>query len=38
MSTEGVDLNANVIEEYVTDPGQEQDSTKWLTNVIYLIK
>ena len=38
MSTEGVELNANVIEEYVTDPGQEQDSTKWLTNVIYLIK
>jgi hypothetical protein len=31
-------MNANVIEEYVTDPGTEPDSTKWLTNVVYLIK
>jgi effector-binding domain-containing protein len=24
-----------VIEEYITDPGMEKDSTKWLTKVIY---
>lgn len=38
MKADGVAMNANVVEEYVTDPGQEPDSTKWLTNVIYLIK
>jgi effector-binding domain-containing protein len=26
------------IEEYVTDPGTEKDTTKWLTNIYYLIK
>ena len=26
------------IEEYITDPGTEPDSTKWLTHVIYPIK
>ncbi|HRH70887.1 MAG TPA: SRPBCC family protein [Flavobacteriales bacterium] len=29
---------ANVIEEYVTDPMTEKDTTKWLTNVYYLVK
>ncbi len=38
MKTDKVSMNANVVEEYVTDPGAEPDSTKWLTNVIYLIK
>ena len=27
-----------VIEEYVTDPSKEPDSTKWLTNVFYPVK
>lgn len=27
-----------VIEEYVTDPTQEQDSSKWLTTIYYLAK
>lgn len=27
-----------VIEEYVTDPGTEPDSTKWLTKVVYFVK
>jgi hypothetical protein len=27
-----------VIEEYVTDPMTEKDSTKWLTNIYYLVK
>lgn len=29
---------ANVIEEYVTDPMTEKDTTKWLTNIYYLVK
>lgn len=29
---------APVIEEYITDPGSEPDSTKWLTNVVYFVK
>jgi effector-binding domain-containing protein len=27
-----------VIEEYITDPMSEPDSTKWLTKIYYLIK
>ena len=27
-----------VLEEYVTDPMTEKDSTKWLTNIYYLVK
>jgi effector-binding domain-containing protein len=27
-----------VIEEYLSDPGSEKDSTKWLTNIFYVIK
>lgn len=27
-----------VIEEYIKGPGDEKDSTKWVTNIIYLIK
>jgi hypothetical protein len=27
-----------VIEEYVTDPGVEKDTTKWLTNIYYVVK
>jgi effector-binding domain-containing protein len=26
------------IEEYVTDPMQEPDSTKWITKITYLVK
>lgn len=29
---------APIIEEYVTDPGQEPDTSKWQTNVYYLLK
>ena len=25
-----------VMEQYVTDPGQEADTSKWLTNIVYL--
>ena len=27
-----------VIEEYVTDPMSEKDTTKWLTNIYYMIR
>jgi hypothetical protein len=27
-----------IVEEYVTDPSKEADSTKWLTNVFYPVK
>ena len=27
-----------VIEEYIKGPGEEKDSTKWVTNIIYLVK
>ena len=30
-------LNYPVIEEYITDPGQEKDPSKWLTKVYYYI-
>jgi effector-binding domain-containing protein len=36
-SADGLTINVNVIEEYVTDPGLQPDSTQWLTNVIYLV-
>jgi effector-binding domain-containing protein len=27
-----------VIEEYVTDPSKEKDTTKWMTNIFYVVK
>ncbi|MBK9175904.1 MAG: SRPBCC family protein [Flavobacteriales bacterium] len=38
INANGLTHHTNVIEEYITDPGSEPDSTKWLTNIIYLIK
>jgi effector-binding domain-containing protein len=29
---------APVIEEYITDPGSEPDSNKWVTKILYLVK
>lgn len=34
----GYEGNAPVIEEYVTDPSTEPDTSKWLTRIIYLLK
>lgn len=34
----GLTHYGNVIEEYVTDPMTEKDTTKWLTNIYYLVK
>ena len=38
MKEKGLELNELVIEEYVTDPTKEADTSKWLTNIYYLVK
>lgn len=38
MKMDNASLGGPVIEEYVTDPGHEPDSTKWVTNIIYPVK
>ncbi len=38
MKANGLEMNEIVVEEYVTGPGAEPDSTKWVTNIYYLIK
>ena len=38
MKANNLTMNLNVVEEYITDPMSEPDSTKWHTNIIYLIK
>lgn len=38
IKANGLTHHTNVIEEYVTGPMTEPDSTKWLTRIIYLVK
>lgn len=38
MKANNLSMNQNVIEEYISDPGTEPDSSKWLTKIIYLVK
>ncbi|MCL4281211.1 MAG: SRPBCC family protein [Flavobacteriales bacterium] len=38
MKVKGLQLRDAVIEEYVTDPGQEPDTAKWLTNIYYPVR
>ena len=38
MKANGLEFRDVVIEEYVTDPMKEPDSTRWLTNIFYMIK
>jgi effector-binding domain-containing protein len=38
MADNGVEFNELVIEEYVSDPMSEKDTTKWLTNIYYMVK
>lgn len=38
IKEKGLAHHTNVIEEYITGPTSEPDSTKWLTNIIYLVK
>jgi len=37
MTEKEMTLSGPVIEEYVTDPGLEPDSSKWLTNIYYMV-
>ncbi|MBK9015621.1 MAG: GyrI-like domain-containing protein [Saprospiraceae bacterium] len=38
LKAKGLKEKPPVIEEYVTDPMTEKDSTKWLTKIIYMIE
>lgn len=38
MKANNLALRDVVIEEYVTDPMAEKDTTKWLTNIYYMVK
>jgi effector-binding domain-containing protein len=38
MKANNMELRDAVIEEYVTDPMQEADTAKWLTNIYYPVK
>lgn len=38
MKTNGYVQNGPVFEEYVTDPGVEKDTTKWLTRIYYMVE
>ncbi|HRD53342.1 MAG TPA: SRPBCC family protein [Flavobacteriales bacterium] len=38
IKAQGLTHHTNVIEEYITDPMAEPDSSKWLTRIIYLVK
>lgn len=38
MEDNNLELNEIVINEYVTDPSEEADTSKWLTNIYYMVK
>jgi len=38
MKENGQELNEVVIEEYITDPINEPDTSKWLTNIYYMVR
>ncbi len=38
MKENGMTLNELVIEEYITDPANEPDTAKWLTNIYYMVQ
>lgn len=38
MKENGLALNELVIEEYITDPSTEPDTSQWLTNIYYLVQ
>lgn len=38
MQDNGIEMRDVVIEEYITDPGTEPDTSKWQTNIIYMIQ
>lgn len=38
MKANGLEMNGPAIEEYLTDPGLQPDTAKWVTNIYYPIK
>ncbi|MBL7765046.1 MAG: SRPBCC family protein [Chitinophagaceae bacterium] len=38
IKQKGIDHPEQVVEEYLTDPGMEKDTSKWLTKIHYLVK
>jgi effector-binding domain-containing protein len=38
MQKQGLQQGDIVLEEYITDPMAEPDSSKWLTRVVYYVK
>ncbi|NND93687.1 MAG: hypothetical protein HKN45_02415 [Flavobacteriales bacterium] len=38
LKANGLEQNGPVIEQYVTDPGAEPDTSKWLTDIFYHVK
>jgi effector-binding domain-containing protein len=38
MKENVLELNEVVIEEYITDPVNEPDTSKWLTNIYYMVR
>jgi effector-binding domain-containing protein len=38
MKQNALSTDKYVIEEYVTDPGKEKDTARWLTNIYYMVK
>ena len=38
LQKNNLEFKAPAIEEYITDPGNEPDSSKWLTKIYYLVK
>jgi len=38
MKANNLENQPPVIEEYITDPGSEPDSNKWVTKITYLVK
>lgn len=38
LELDGMEMNENVVEEYITDPMSEPDTAKWHTNIIWLAK
>ena len=38
IKEKGYKISSPVVEEYVTDPGNEPDSTKWVTKVMYFVE
>ena len=38
MTAKGLHLRFAAVEEYVTDPAQEPDTSKWVTNICYPVE